>query len=309
MLAILRTWRERLLNMELCGNKLCIRKKEKAIYDEPNAPLWAPNRKSLRAPSMNHTRIERKFTSVTAKSTIFAALLTFVLPALAVTGPSAEPGDLARHVVMVLKRTAHGGAFCSGVVIAQDIVLTAAHCVGKAVDVRVHYHDAANEPVLAMIAEVAIHPGFRPDAVKRRERSVDLALLRLAQALPASFAPADLAGNEIASLGDRFRLAGFGVAREGADKTGGVLRLAELAARAPLSSLLLWAEDPSGQGAGACTGDSGAPFFAPDTDKVVAITAWASGSGSQQCGALTQAVFVAPQSSWIAKTLQDWNGH
>jgi secreted trypsin-like serine protease len=242
-------------------------------------------------------------------SLILAALLTFALPALAVTGPSSEPGDLAKHVVMVLKRTAHGGAFCSGVVIAQDIVLTAAHCVGKAADVRVHYRDGANAPVLATIAEVAVHPGFRPNAIRTRERSVDLALVRLAQALPTSFAAADLAEGGAVSVGDRFRLAGFGVAREGADKTGGVLRLAELAVRAPLSSLLLWAEDPLGQGAGACTGDSGAPIFAPDSDKVVAITAWASGNGSQQCGALTQAVFVAPQGTWIGRVVQEWNGH
>jgi secreted trypsin-like serine protease len=248
------------------------------------------------------------FAILKAVCPILAALLTFALPALAVTGPSSEPGDLAKHVVMVLERTAHGGAFCSGVVVAQDIVLTAAHCVGKAADSRIYYRGAADEPVLAAVAEVAVHPGFRPNAVKTRERSVDLALVRLAQLLPATLAAADLAEAGAVSVGDKFRLAGFGLAREGADKTGGVLRLAELAARTPLSSLLLWAEDPSGKGAGACTGDSGAPIFAQDSDKVVAITAWAAGSGARQCGALTQGVLVAPQLPWITKVVQGWSG-
>lgn len=227
-------------------------------------------------------------------------------PAAAVVGPTLEPGPLAAHVVMVLERSAAGAGFCSGVVVAPDVVLTAAHCVVRAADTRVHFKDASGQPVLVGVSDVATHPGFRHDAVRRRERSIDLALVRLASPLPGRFAPATLDTSRTVTVGQRFRLAGYGLGREDTATTGGVLRVGELAARAPLSAILLWANDPSGSGVGACTGDSGAPVFSDDAAVVVGISTWAAGVGRRNCGDLTQAVLLKPQADWIAKMLRLW---
>jgi hypothetical protein len=107
-------------------------------------------------------------------------------------------------------------------------------------------------------------------------------------------------------IGERFRLAGFGVAAEGDERSAGTLRQAIIAARAPLSSILLWAGDPENRGVGACVGDSGGPVFASDAPRVVAITVWATGAGKRHCGALTQAALLAPQEGWIAGVLAQW---
>lgn len=227
-----------------------------------------------------------------------------VAPTRALVGP-AEPGDaFAPHVVMVLARKPGSSGFCSGVVLRADVVLTAAHCVAGPADTRVHFREG-DRPVLREVSRVAVHPLYRADALRTRTKSVDLALLRLAAPLPAPFAPVVLS-NETQTVGAHLRVVGFGIALEGEGASGGTLRSGALDVRAPLSSILLWAEDPTHRGLGACTGDSGAPIFDASGHALVAIVDWAEGAAGKACGALTQGALVAPQRAWIEKTLGAW---
>jgi len=222
--------------------------------------------------------------------------------AAALVGESQPAPELAGRLVMVLKRSGGAAGFCSASVLAQDVVLTAAHCVGSPADTRVHYRGPNGEPVLAEVAAVQIHPGFRPDAAATRRPSIDLALIRLAQPLPARFTPLALSPDGI-RIGDEFRIAGYGVAREGQAATSGVLRAGRISARAPLSSILLWAEDPKHAGTGACTGDSGGAILTLGPPRLVAVIDWAEGASGRRCGSLTQAALVGPQRSWIERFL------
>ena len=234
------------------------------------------------------------------------ALAATATHAGAVVGPSTQDGRFAAHAIMILKRSDAKSGFCSGVVIARDIVLTAAHCVTNPANLRVHFRDASGEPVLLKVAEVAIHPGFRANAKEARLRTVDLALVRSAEPLPASFAPATLDDSGIIEAGASFTIAGFGIARENAPETSGTLRNGALVARLPLSKVMLWAKDRDASGTGACTGDSGAPIFDATGTKVVAIAAWADGAGKAFCGTFTQGNLVAPERGWINGILQRW---
>jgi hypothetical protein len=209
-------------------------------------------------------------------------------------------------MVMVLKRTTAGAGFCSGTVLARNIVLTAAHCVAASRDMRIHFRDESGAAVLLEVAGSAIHPLFRSDAPKLRERSIDLALLRTTLPLPDRFHPATLDRGTALALGSHVRIAGFGVTREGADTTGGKLRIGVLEVRAPISSILLWADDPTHRGAGACNGDSGGPVLAAASDVVIAVIDWATGTGLRHCGGLTQAALIAPQRDWIDSVLRQW---
>lgn len=201
---------------------------------------------------------------------------------------------------MVLQRQGASAGFCSGIVIGRSAVLTAAHCVPPGADLRIHYPDDGPAPVLRAVSGVVRHPGYRPDAIRRRERSIDLAIVRLAEPLPDRFTPVSVGDAGPVEAGMRFRIAGFGVTREGDGRSSGRLREAQLTARAPLSKVLLWAEDPSHAGAGACTGDSGGPVFDVSGTDAVALTLWSAGDGKHQCGALTQALWLAPYRDWIA---------
>src|SRR5918993_6071773 len=127
---------------------------------------------------------------------VMKRLITFcfalALPAAgahAIVGGQPEEGPLSRQSVMVLSSN---GGVCSAVVLAPDVVLTAAHCVTGAAEHRVHFRDEAGEPVLIVPAAKAVHPGYNAKAIENRRRSVDLALLRVPEPLPQRFETAAL---------------------------------------------------------------------------------------------------------------------
>ena len=223
-------------------------------------------------------------------------------PSQALVGQSAEGGAMAPHVLMVLTSRPAGAGYCTGVAIAQDVILTAAHCVAGMRDTRILLKQGEamtfSEP-----GAIAIHPEYRAQAPRTRERSIDLALIRTAQRLPVQPIAID---DRAPQLGAHYGVAGFGVTREGVGNSGGVLRWGELRTRAPLSRILLWAEDPRGKGFGVCEGDSGGPIFALDTSALIAITSWSAGDGKTRCGQLTQAALIAPQRGWITGVLRGW---
>jgi hypothetical protein len=109
-------------------------------------------------------------------------------------------------------------------------------------------------------------------------------------------------GEASSEIGAAFDIAGFGMTREGVASSSGALRSATLRLRAPVSNVLLWLE--SDEGAGACTGDSGAPVFFGGA--LVAIVAFAQGEPGHACGKLTQAVRVGPHQGWIEQIKAQW---
>lgn len=226
----------------------------------------------------------------------------------AIVGMGLDGSPAASHVVMVLNHEGVKAGFCTGIVLARDVVLTAAHCVPKGAELRIHTPGDPAKPVLLPIVGVARHPDYHADAIRTRERSVDLALVHLQSDLPESLTPATLAKRSGASLDARFVIYGFGVTREGDGTSSGTLHAATLATRAPLSGVLLWAEDPAKAGLGACEGDSGGPVMAEGSTDVAALVLWSSGVGTAQCGDLTQSIWLAPHRVWIDRVMQAWSG-
>ena len=227
-------------------------------------------------------------------------------PARSLVGPASEDRTFAGHVVMVLQRGVDRAGFCTGVVVAPQAVLTAAHCITAIKDMRIHYRDDSGKPVLLEVRAVATHPGYRADAIAKRIVSIDLALVETQTPLEPRFSPAPLDDSGTVAVGQSLRIVGYGVGREGQGASAGVLRSAPLQVRAPLSAVLLWAEDPNGAGAGGCTGDSGGPILSGDGAKVLAITTWSAGTGGKRCGAVTQGPLLAPQRGWIDGVLKGW---
>jgi hypothetical protein len=229
--------------------------------------------------------------------------------AAALAGPAGEaqaivggqlggPGEAS--AVMVLHDR---GGICTGIVLADVVVLTAAHCVPPGAAARVHFRERG-QPALEAPISVLRHPGYRANAVQERTRSIDMALIRLANPLPPRFRPATLSGQE-APAGARLSVGGFGLSREGDASTAGTWRSASIEASEPFgpSRILLWAR--AGAGIGACQGDSGGPILNAGGD-VVAVTSWTTGEGSARCGQLTQGALLGPQRAWIDGALLGW---
>lgn len=149
---------------------------------------------------------------------------------------------------------------CTGVVLAQDIVLTAAHCIVPGEKLWVG-DTPGTEPRslaparLSVVAEVVPHPLWS----HRDSGSPDLAMLKLATPLPDRFVAATLSARPLAE-GDNLIAAGYG-------KTSTKEERPPLALRAVLLQVTRvfrgWAiltsigEDP----AGGAPGDSGGPLF------------------------------------------------
>jgi hypothetical protein len=227
-------------------------------------------------------------------------------PVLALVGPAREAPEFAPYVVTVLDKSGGGASFCSASVIAQDVVLTAAHCVSNLPNTLVFFRGGQNKLVLFDVASIAIHPEFRPKIGRKHLISIDLALLRLNRPLPPAFKPVKFADPGPVAAGQAFRIAGFGRADESVSGTSGVLRAGILVASGPKSPVLVWLTDPGGTGLGGCTGDSGAPVLATGQLALVAVAIRANGNNGHSCGASTEAVLIGPQMPWVRKTLQPW---
>jgi S1-C subfamily serine protease len=170
-------------------------------------------------------------------------------PAAGIVG-DAPPAEwtIARPSVMVFRSD---GA-CSGVVLAQNLVLTAAHCVTGIGPFKIVGHLAAVPYQLADVAEIATHPQFSwPTA--------DLALLKLSKPLPTGFAPAFL-DKRFVMVGDRLIVVGYGMAIQGDAKTAGNPRMAMFVVIGG-SDEMLKLRDATGGSLSICRGDSGAPAF------------------------------------------------
>jgi hypothetical protein len=232
---------------------------------------------------------------------LLLALSLSATSAGAIIGGAEDNGALSRQSVMVLSSN---GGVCSAVVLAQDVVLTAAHCVTGAAEYRVHFRDEAGQPVMIAPSAKAVHPDYNAKAIETRQRSVDLALVQTPEPLPSRFEVATLTAAR-PSKGDTASVGGYGLSREGEPKTTGTFRIARLAAIEPHgpSKILLWLQ---GKGAmGACQGDSGGPMTLGDD--VTAVTSWSSPAPGRGCGGITQGILVGPQREWIDRVAKGWS--
>ncbi len=237
-------------------------------------------------------------------------LAAFVSPAAAMVGsaPVADP-TLAQHLVMIIGPE----GFCTGTALARDLVLTAAHCVPPGADYKLMERDASGTPRFTDIARVARHPQFVMTSFLAHRATADVALVKLARPLDARVAPAPLAPTAKAvAPGDRFTVAGYGLAVPGDGRTGGRARSADLTATGMPGTLQIRLFDPStrGQrpGLGACDGDSGAPAFdlASGQPVLIGVVSWSTAPHlSNGCGGLTGVTPLARYRDWIFKAARE----
>jgi hypothetical protein len=269
---------------------------------------WAEKRRSRGGRLMRCAFWRMKPSTMTSPPSRFLRLLTLaaglaapLAPARALVG--AEPDSrFADRVAMVLIRGGDKAGFCTGLVLSPRVLLTAAHCLRPLPDMAVHYREAAGAPVIIPIDAAIAHPLYRADAIKARVESIDLALIRTARSLDSRFAAAAIGDGGPPPIGASAIVSGFGAAREGDWSSGGQLRSVTLAVREPASTVLIWAADPTGRSAGACSGDSGAPIWSADGSAAIAIVAWAQAPHGRGCGGLTQGPLLAPLKAWIEET-------
>ena len=243
---------------------------------------------------------------------VAALALSTALPGSAMVGsaPATEDG-VGRSVVTIIGSR---GTFCSGALIAPDLVLSAAHCVMPGADYRIVLYDAQRQPQLREVKHVASHPQFNVQGILAHRASADVALLQLVEPLTTKMPAWSGAPLEPIAAGARFTVAGIGVAKPGDGKSGGTIRAASLVATGQPGRLQIRLVDPATNnvraGLGACTGDSGAPVFEDQSGRsvIVGVVSWSTGANNTAgCGGLTGVTPLTLYRDWILQMAKSWN--
>lgn len=213
-------------------------------------------------------------------------------PAGALVGADVADRTVQRYTVVVASVKGR----CSGVVLAQDIVLTAAHCVqGSSLQVGGSAgmgRQAAPPAALTPVASIVQHPLYTP----KDTGSPDLAMLKLAKPLPDQFIPATINPRRLAE-GDDLIAAGYGQTSARDKSVGTVLRMALMRVSQTTRNwvmLVRVGEDETKGG----HGDSGGPVFAyRGMHSLVALIV--GGTDDK-----TMAIALSAHYGWIRETME-----
>jgi secreted trypsin-like serine protease len=231
-------------------------------------------------------------------------------PAAALVGGAAEArgSGAGRHIVMIVGGR---GNLCTGTALAQDLILTAGHCVAPAGGYRVITPEV---PTGFAIAQIAVHPRYSREHYAAGKVTADVALIKLAAPLPGTIVPAGLGAGGNVAPGERFTVAGFGTTAYRSDSGVGVPRAAALSVTGRPGNLQIRLFDPATAntraGLGACTGDSGGPLFREGAGMFAAIgvVSWSTGPNSAEgCGGLTGVTPLTLYRPWIVEQARKWN--
>src|SRR6516164_2101981 len=227
-----------------------------------------------------------------ATAVLAAQLIVSHHPAHALIGADLVDLSLQRYTVSVASTIGK----CTGVVLAQDVVLTAAHCTQDAAKIRVGgnrgFGDPTSPPVdLSPVTQAIQHPHYNA----KQPGSPDLALLKLAKPLPDRFSPAYF-GGPIPGNGDDLIAVGYGKSAAVDPRAGTILRmvLLRVSNRYPTFLTLVRSGEAKAE-AGA--GDSGGPVFS--YRGMPALVAIMVAHASFE----TVAIPIAPNFSWINETM------
>ncbi|HYX37463.1 MAG TPA: trypsin-like serine protease [Oligoflexus sp.] len=239
-----------------------------------------------------------------------------------VNGERVDPEDpIASHTVSIMDPDPDVGQYCTAVVLARDVLLTAAHCFNDKSRRAYALFSTAYNPKLGMkqqplikIRRIAVHAQYtqdkgdaydkkivnaeRPDQLLSPGRPLyDIALAYLDSRIPDAYQPAPLAGSGVDFINGQITTAGYGCTTTICRGKTNILRKIPLryVRTFPEASMVVLS---AGSRHGSCSGDSGGPDFI-DEGGILRVFALVS-TGPDACEAgLSVDTLVEPYKGWI----------
>lgn len=218
--------------------------------------------------------------------------------AFGISGGSPATPSISQQTIMIVSTR---GAICTGSVIAQNLILTAAHCVAPKSDYAVSVKGSA--PNIIRVKRILLHPKYNPRQFETHIPSPDIAILELSETLPTTYRAAKLsAATALPKRGTMFTLAGFGFGRDGDEKSLGSLRSITLPSVGTTGGIMVRVSPGEHSTQGACTGDSGGPAY--HDGELAGVIGWTSIPTGKHCGFTTGLTLVGIQLDWIHAVIQ-----
>ncbi|XP_051779544.1 vitamin K-dependent protein C [Erpetoichthys calabaricus] len=234
-----------------------------------------------------------------------------------VGGAKAKKGHSPWQALILFSGRFH----CGGVLIDQNWVLTAAHCIKTATKFRVRLGDyerlrTEHTEVTLLVTEIIVHPNYT-----EKIEDNDIALLRLEHPvtftkyiIPICLPPQPLAESVLNNEGTNVEVTGWGKQHENAKNQSSALRYIKirLASHEECSTLMtskltenMLCAGTLGESKDACSGDSGGPMVTKykNTWFLVGLVSWGEGCGRiDKLGVYTK---VSNYLTWIRNIIEE----
>ncbi|WP_415064184.1 S1 family peptidase [Bdellovibrio sp.] len=178
-------------------------------------------------------------------------------------GTEVQLGDKVQESIVAVY-DANEGQLCTGSLLPNNLVLTAAHCIGSEPESMFVMFDTklTQNSLRRQVDKVEVSPYWESRQYGKKDTG-DIALVHFTGSVPAGYKPATFistANKNLLKKGATVILAGFGISDGVTGDGAGILRVTTVKIEDPaFSSSEMKLNQTRGQGA--CHGDSGGPAF------------------------------------------------
>ncbi|UOF00778.1 S1 family peptidase [Bdellovibrio reynosensis] len=178
-------------------------------------------------------------------------------------GSVVQAGDKITESIVAVYDAAEG-QLCTGSLLPNNLVLTAAHCVGAYTEEMYVFFDLSLSATSERrkVDKLEVSP-YWPSRQLKEKNTGDIAILHFTGTVPAGYKPATFLAASQKSLlkrGSTVVLAGYGITNGVTGEGAGTLKMTSVKVEDPLYSVSEVKLNQT-QGTGACHGDSGGPAY------------------------------------------------
>ena len=209
--------------------------------------------------------------------------------------------DVAKSIVAIVLENAEGAALCTGTILDESTILTAAHCVDETskkifVVFATNIKAAKKENVRAADA-IAQNPRWK----KSHDGAGDLAVIHFTGGLPEGYESVSLAKKTFKlTAGEEVVMAGYGVSNGKKESGAGALRETKTTILGTMNKDQIATD---GHTSSVCFGDSGGPAFA---EVKGALVQWGVAHSvlNKECNESSMHTSVMQYETWIKSEMK-----